>query len=96
MRRTSNLAVNSRFSQRTGVLFPAPGSAVRFARDRDNPVDRDAVGIYLPDVPVPLGWLYRKDANRPILLAALDAGKPADGRFIVSGSGAKPKVEFWL
>lgn len=94
MRRTSNLAVNTRFSQRTGVLFPAPGSAVRFARDRHNPVDRDAVGIYLPDVPVPLGWLYRKDANRPVVLAAIDAGKTVDGRLIAAAS--KPKVEFWL
>ena len=96
MRRTSNLAVNTRFSQRTGVLFPAPGSAVRFARDWDNPVDRDAVGIYLPDVPVPLGWLYRKDTNRPVVLDALDAGKPVDGRRIFAGSVARPKVEFWL
>ncbi|WP_226047538.1 hypothetical protein [Acidithiobacillus caldus] len=96
MRRTSNLAVNTRFSQRTGVLFPAPGSAVRFARDWDNPVDRDAVGIYLPDVPVPLGWLYRKDANRRTVLEALDAGKPVDGRLIFAGSVARPKVEFWL
>ncbi|AEK57904.1 hypothetical protein HFV02_08235 [Acidithiobacillus caldus] len=67
---------------------------MRFARDWDNPVDRDAVGIYLPDVPVPLGWLYRKDANRPVVLAALDAGKTVDGRLIAAAS--KPKVEFWL
>lgn len=50
-------------------------------RDRANSHDLDAVGVWLKGCPadVPLGWLYRRDANRDAVLQKLDAGGEITG-----------------
>ncbi len=107
MRRISNLAFNQEFPIRTGLTGIPSESPVHILRDRQNPFDRDAVGVWLKSRPeVPLGWLYRKDTNRPVVLAALDDGKVIAGRVQIRtpGLGASPTspkarqkvVVFWL
>jgi len=99
MRRVSNLAFNRKFTERTGVVGFGAGSGVQIRRDRDNPYDADAVGIFLADCPaVPLGWLYRKDSNRDAVLRRLDADGTLDGRLEVQRRGGKEQkvVVFWL
>ncbi|MBU2803625.1 hypothetical protein HF668_00260 [Acidithiobacillus ferridurans] len=71
-------------------------------RDRENPFDLDAVGVWLEDVPgIPLGWLYRKDTNRPVVLQALDRGRVIQGRIVLRPGSAnrwerQKAVLFWL
>ena len=42
----------------------------------------------------PLGWLYRKDNNRPPVLAKLDAGGEMTGH--IELRDGKKVVVFWL
>ncbi|WP_226828886.1 hypothetical protein ACQUQQ_00950 [Acidithiobacillus ferrooxidans] len=102
MRRMSNLAFNQDFpaaSGRTGLKAESP---VILNRDRENPFDLDAVGVWLEDVPgIPLGWLYRKDTNRPVVLQALDRGRVIQGRIVLRPGSAnrwerQKAVLFWL
>ncbi len=102
MRRMSNLAFNQDFpaaSGRTGLKAESP---VILNRDRENPFDLDAVGVWLEDVPgIPLGWLYRKDTNRPVVLQALDRGRIIQGRIVLRPGSAnrwerQKAVLFWL
>ncbi|MHB1706406.1 MAG: hypothetical protein ACYCSH_10275 [Acidithiobacillus sp.] len=107
MRRVSNLAFNEEFPVRTGLAGIRSESPVRIGRDTENQYDPDAVGVWLETHPdVPLGWLYRKDANRPAVLQALDHGKVIQGRVQLRSPGprvtpavrrARQKVVvFWL
>jgi hypothetical protein len=98
----SNLAFNQDFpaaSGRTGLKAESP---VILNRDRENPFDLDAVGVWLEDVPgIPLGWLYRKDTNRPVVLQALDRGRVIQGRIVLRPGSAnrwerQKAVLFWL
>jgi hypothetical protein len=99
MRRVSNLAFNREFPAATGLTGLPSDNTVFLRRDLDNPYDPEAVGVWLdthPDVPV--GWLYRKDSNRPDVLKALQAGKILRGRVRVRtvGSPGQKVVVFWL
>ncbi|MCY0872677.1 MAG: hypothetical protein OWQ56_08270 [Acidithiobacillus caldus] len=97
MRRTSNLALNRAFPEALSSI-PADNK-VRIARDTGNPYDRDAVGVWLDGYPETLGWLYRKDANRPDVLRKLDAGGEIRGRIERrkrAGAAAGLVVVFWL
>lgn len=107
MRRVSNLAFNQEFPAATGLSGIRSESPVVLARDRHNPYDPDAVGVWLEAFPkVPLGWLYRKDTNRPVVLQALDQGKQLQGRVqlrtasprqVQDRRGPRQKVVvFWL
>ncbi|WP_436395672.1 hypothetical protein ACSDBR_01355 [Acidithiobacillus ferriphilus] len=107
MRRVSNLAFNQEFPICTGLTGIPQESPVYIRRDRHNPFDPDAVGVWLEIHPeVALGWLYRKDTNRPVVLAALDQGKAITGRVQLRNPGpgaasANPRarqkvVVFWL
>ena len=81
MRRVSNLAFNQEFPAASGLSGIRSESHVVLARDRHNPFDSDAVGVWLEGFPkIPLGWLYRKDTNRAVVLQALDQGKQLQGR----------------
>ncbi len=73
MQRRSNLAV-----VRGLDIGRYDGSRVRIARDKDNPYDHDAVGVFTP-AGLLLGWLYRKDNNRPVVLVKLDGGQSMFG-----------------
>lgn len=99
MRRTSNLAFNREFPQRSGVLEIPSGSSIVLRRDRENPFDADAVGVWLESRPdVPMGWLYRKDNNRAPVLESLDRGKALSGRleYRSSRTNGQKIVVFWL
>ncbi|WP_437559581.1 hypothetical protein [Acidithiobacillus sulfuriphilus] len=102
MQRFSNLAFNRDFPEASGMTGIPKGSMVRMDRDRANPHDRDAVGVWLEGCPAdaPLGWLYRRDANRDAVLQKLDAGGEITGYvdLRVRRKGDKPQkvVVFWL
>ena len=102
MQRISNIAVNRDFPEASGLAGIPRGNTVRIARDRANPYDRDAVGIWLDGCPtgIPLGWLYRKDANREAVLQKIDAGGEIAGHIEqrCRRNGDKPQkvVVFWL
>jgi len=97
MRRVSNLAFSREFVQRTGVSDFRAGSPVFLGRDRENPYDEDAVGVFLVSCPgLPLGWLYRKDNNREPVLLALDRGQELAGKLEARGGKDLFSVIFWL
>jgi hypothetical protein len=102
MRRMSNLAFNQDFPAASGRSGIKAESRVILNRDRENPFDVDAVGVWLEDVRnIPLGWLYRKDANRPVVLQALDRGTTIQGRIVLRPGSANRQhrqkaVLFWL
>ncbi len=102
MRRLSNLAFNQDFPAASGRSGIKLESLVVLGRDRENPFDVDAVGVWLEDVRnIPLGWLYRKDANRPVVLQALDRGATIQGRIVLRSGSANRQhrqkaVLFWL
>ncbi|MBU2754951.1 hypothetical protein HFU84_06830 [Acidithiobacillus sp. CV18-2] len=102
MRRMSNLAFNQDFPAASGRSGLKAESPVVLGRDRENPYDVDAVGVWLEDIPgIPLGWLYRKDSNRPVVLQALDRGATIQGRIVLrTGSATRQQrqkaVLYWL
>ncbi len=102
MRRVSNLAFNQEFPAISGLSGLEAESPVVLLRDRQNPYDTDAVGVWLTEYPsVPLGWLYRKDANRPVVLQALDRGELVRGHVALRPGPADRRsrqktVVFWL
>lgn len=99
MRRISNLAFNREFPAVSGLSGIPRENRVRIARDRDNPYDTDAVGIWLEGhSTVPLGWLYRKDSNREAVLRKLDDGEDIAGHIEVQKRSGKTQkvVVFWL
>nr|WP_226818761.1 hypothetical protein [Acidithiobacillus montserratensis] len=76
-------------------------NTVRIARDRQNPFDTEAVGVWLEGFPdTPLGWLYRKDANRDAVLEKLQTVEEIGGHVEMlrrPGTKAPQKVVvFWL
>lgn len=100
-KRMSNLAFNQEFPAASGLSGIPRKNQVRIAHDRQNPYDGDAVGIWLEDYPaVPLGWLYRKDANRLDVLKKLESIESLYGHIeLVKRPGNKaPRnvVVFWL
>lgn len=100
-KRMSNLAFNQEFPAASGLSGIPRKNQVRIAHDRQNPYDVDAVGIWLEGFPtVPLGWLYRKDANRADVLKKLESTGWLDGHVeLVKRPGNKaPRnvVVFWL
>ncbi|MEY2340940.1 hypothetical protein AB4090_02385 [Acidithiobacillus sp. IBUN Pt1247-S3] len=102
MRRMSNLAFNQDFPVASGRSGLKAESPVVLGRDLENPFDVDAVGVWLEDIPgIPLGWLYRKDSNRPVVLQALDRGATIQGRIVLRPSSVtrqqrQKAVLFWL
>lgn len=99
MRRVSNLAFNREFPAATGMTGLPAGNTVFLRRDPHNPYDPDAVGVWLESCPkMSLGWLYRKDNNRAVVLQALDQGKVLQGRVQIRTPGANGQkiVVFWL
>ena len=99
MRRVSNLAFNREFPAVSGLSWIPKDNRVKLARDLHNDFDADAVGIWLEGFPsVPLGWLYRKDRNREVVLGKLDAGATLTGHVEVQKRSGKPVkvVVFWL
>ena len=101
MRRTSNLAFNREFPASSGLLGIPKNKRdnILIKRDKDNPYDTDAVGIYLSGHDEPLGWLYKKDDNRQPVLKKLDeSGCGIEGRIEQAPEGSKAKfiVVFWL
>ncbi|WP_312283654.1 hypothetical protein [Candidatus Igneacidithiobacillus taiwanensis] len=100
-RRVSNLAFNREFPAASGLRGIPKENRVHIARDRQNPFDTDAVGVWLDGcAATPLGWLYRKDVNRDVVLEKLDAGGEIQGHIKVQkrvGSQSPKKVVvFWL
>lgn len=100
MKRQSNLAFNREFPKLSGLSGIPRDHQAFLQRDRDNPFDPDAVGVWLTDLaggshaPV-LGWLYRKDANRPTVLEKLDrTGEPIAAH--IELRDGKKVVVFWL
>jgi len=102
MRRISNLAFNREFPAISGLSGTKDKSPVILARDPENPYDPDAVGVWLQGYPqAPLGWLFRKDENRPVVLEALGKGREIKGHITLRpGQGdrkARQKIiVFWL
>jgi hypothetical protein len=99
MRRVSNLAFNREFPTLTGMTVLPAENQVLIRRDRTNPYDQDAVGVWLEAHPsVPVGWLYRKDLNRKVVLQALDQGKTLWGRIQLRTPRVNGQkiVVFWL
>ena len=99
MRRVSNLAFNREFPAATGMAGLPADNTVFLRRDRQNPYDPEAVGVWLESCPeVPLGWFYRKDNNRTAVLQALNQGKVLQGRVQLSTprSNGQKIVVFWL
>ena len=100
MKRQSNLAFNREFPKLSGLSGIPRDHQAFLQRDRDNPFDPDAVGVWLDGLaggshtPV-LGWLYRKDANRPAVLEKLDrTGEPIACH--IEQRDGKKVVVFWL
>jgi hypothetical protein len=99
MRRVSNLAFNREFPAATGMAGLPADNTVFLRRDRQNPYDPEAVGVWLESCPeVPLGWFYRKDNNRTAVLQALNQGKVLQGRVQLRTprSNGQKIVVFWL
>lgn len=111
MRRMSNLAFNQEFPSLSGMTGLKAESPVVLKRDRKNPFDTEAVGVFLDSAEqdswptgacaVPLGWLYRKDTNRPAVLQALDQGKILHGRIVLRPESVNRRerqkaILFWL
>mgnify|MGYP001033361558 CR=1 FL=1 len=95
MKRRSNLAFNREFPAHSGLPGIPRNNAVRIARDRNNAFDADACGVWLDGVPeLPIGWLYRKDNNRPAALEKLDSGGELTGH--IELFDGKKVVVFWL
>ncbi len=95
MKRVSNLAFNREFPTKSGLTAIPGKNTVRIARDTGNPFDADAVGVWLDSTPdLPMGWLYRKDNNRPPVLTKLDAGGAITGH--IELQDGKKVVVFWL
>lgn len=87
MKRRSNLA---QLNGKT-IRINCP---VLLKRDRENPYDVDAVGVYSKDGGDLQGWLYKKDNNRVHVLKKLETALSIAGEMrLVDG---KPVVEFWL
>ncbi len=101
-RRVSNLAFNREFPAASGLTGIPKENQVRIARDRTNPFDSDAVGVWLDGYPaVPMGWLYRKDANRDAVLTKLASGGEMKGHIELvqrrpGGRDPQKVVVFWL
>lgn len=100
MKRQSNLAFNRESPKLSGLSGIPRDHPAFIQRDRDNPFDPNAVGVWLAGlaggshVPV-LGWLYRKDANRPDVLKKLDrTGEPIACH--IEQRDGKKVVVFWL
>ncbi len=94
MKRQSNLAFN-RESQSSPVYPTSPPDHHAFIQRESNPFNRDAVGIWLTGHAPVLGWLYRKDANRPAVLKKLDrTGEPILCH--IEQRDGKKVVVFWL
>ncbi|MGE0047695.1 MAG: hypothetical protein AB7T01_02000 [Acidithiobacillus sp.] len=99
MRRISNLAFNQEFPAASGLSGIPADNQVRIARDTGNRFDTDAVGVWLDGfADVPVGWLYRRDANRVAVLKKLDGGGAITGHIAAQiRTGKKQKVVvFWL
>jgi hypothetical protein len=99
MRRVSNIAYNREFAQRTGIQHFHSGDRLILRRDRENPYDSDAVGVWLSSCSgVPFGWLYRKDNNRAEVLSALDRGVEIAGHleFQDRHTVSQKTIVFWL
>ncbi len=100
MKRQSNLAFNREFPALSGLSgIPCRGQPrdhqAFIQRDRDNPFDPDAVGVWLLGHTPVLGWLYRKDANRSVVLEKLDrTGEPIACH--IEQRDGKKVVVFWL
>ncbi|MEY2342407.1 hypothetical protein AB4090_09905 [Acidithiobacillus sp. IBUN Pt1247-S3] len=100
-RRVSNLAFNREFPVASGLSGIPKDNAVRLARDHQNRFDAEAVGVWLDGHPdIPLGWLYRKDANRDVVLQKLKTVEEIGGHVeVLRRPGAKAPqkvVVFWL
>jgi hypothetical protein len=98
MKRTSNLAFNREFPAKTGLTgFKKDNTAV-IRRDRANPFDSDAVGIFLPGFDEPAGWLFKKDSNRQVVLDKIQDNGAIDAHIESAPAGSKVKfvVVFWL
>ena len=95
MKRQSNLAFNREFPKLSGLSGIPRDNRALIQRDRDNPFDPDAVGVWLLGRTPVLGWLYRKDANRPAVLEKLDrTGEPIAAH--IELRDGKKVVVFWL
>ena len=99
MKRTSNLAFNREFPAKTGMAGIKKDCQITIRRDFENRFDDLAVGIFLPGIVEPLGWLFKKDSNRPDVLKKLGiAEEGIQGTVIPAPAGAKVKflIGFWL
>lgn len=97
MKRQSNLAFNREFPKLSGLSGIPRDHSAFIRRDRDNPYDPDAVGIWLDGYAPVLGWLYRKDNNRLAVLEKLNRAGQAISCHIEQRDGGKKKVVvFWL
>lgn len=95
LKRQSNLAFNREFPKLSGLSGIPRDNRAFLQRDRGNPFDPDAVGVWLEGQATAMGWLYRKDANRPVVLEKLDRSQAPIAAHVELRNGKKVVV-FWL
>lgn len=98
MKRVSNLAFNNEYPKLSGRSGLPRKNAIEIRRDKANPFDQNAVGIFFDDESFPVGWLFKKDSNRNPVLSKLDEVEKIDGHIEQAAPGEKVKfvVVFWL
>lgn len=95
MKRVSNLAFNREFPQKSGLPAIPGKNTVSIRPDPQNPFDNEAVAIWLDGVDAaPLGWLYRKDANREAAREKLKSDAAIAGH--IELRNGRKVVVFWL